>query len=128
MRLPVLCAIKLCMPRLTRAIAALDLVLIFPAVLFMIALVIRTLPLQYEPAHAAQRVVMWYSGKVWTLWMLLLVLPLAVLVTGSATLLRGWNRDVEKPDATRQSLAVVTLTTMAAAGILVVVVLHMLAN
>jgi hypothetical protein len=116
------------MPRLTRAIAALDLVLIFPAVLFMIALVIRTLPLQYEPAHAAQRVVMWYSGKVWTLWMLLLVLPLAVLVTGSATLLRGWNRDVEKPDATRQSLAVVTLTTMAAAGILVVVVLHMLAN
>jgi hypothetical protein len=121
-----------------RLIAATELVLIFPAALFMAALVVRNLgPLQYEPAHTAQGIVMWYSGQMWTLWALLLALPFAVLVTGCATLLRGWRRDVELPSAARQSLAVirahpatffVAATTLTAAGILVIVVLHMLAN
>jgi hypothetical protein len=36
--------------------------LMFPAVLFMGALVVRMLqPLQHEPAHTAQRIVMWYA-------------------------------------------------------------------
>ena len=74
---------------------------------------------------------------MWTLWVLLLALPFAVLVTGCATLLRDWNRDVELPSSARQSLAVirahpatlfVAATTLTAAGILVIVVLHMLAN
>jgi hypothetical protein len=122
----------------TRIIAAIQLVLLFPAALFMTALVLRSLqPLQYEPAHSAQQLVMWYAGRMWTLWVLLLALPLAVLVTGCATLLRSWNRDTALMQTVRQSLAeirahvatlLVAVATLAAAGILAIVVLHMLAN
>jgi transposase len=64
----------------TRVIAVMELVLIFPAVLFMTALVLRNFqPLQYEPARSAQQLVMWYAGRMWTLWFLLLGLPLIVL-------------------------------------------------
>ena len=132
----VLCNTKLFM--LTRLVAAIQLVLIFPAALFMTALVLRSLqPLQYEPAHSAQQLVMWYAGRMWTLWVLLLSLPLIVLVVGCATLLHNWNRDSALPHTVQQSLAeirahVATLfvaaTTLAAAGILAIVVLHMLAN
>jgi len=133
-----LCIIKLFMRTRIIAVAATQLVLLFPAALFMTALVLRSLqPLQYEPAHSAQQLVMWYAGRMWTLWVLLLALPLAVLVTGCATLLRSWNRDTALMQTVRQSLAeirahVATLfvaaTTLAAAGILAIVVLHMLAN
>ena len=122
----------------TRIIAAIQLILIFPAALFMTALVVRSVqPLQYEPVHSAQQLVMWYAGRMWTLWVLLLALPLAVLVTGCATLLRSWNRDTALMQTVRQSLAeirahmatlFVAATTLAAAGILAIVVLHMLAN
>ena len=138
LRLPERCTIKLCMRTQPRVIAALELMLIFPAALFMTALVVRRLrPLQYEPAHTAQRIVMWYSGQMWTLWVLLLALPCAVLVTGCATLLRGWNRDAElrnpaplSPFAIRAHPATlfIAATTLAAAGILAIVVLHMAAN
>lgn len=125
------------MKTLTRLIAVSELLLILPAVLFMSALVIRNLGPQYELAHNAQRVITWYSGQMWTLWVLLLALPFAVLVTGCATLLHGWNRNLEVPNTTHRSLAVfrthpatlfVAAATVAAAAILVVVVLHMLAN
>ncbi|OLC91648.1 MAG: hypothetical protein DMG35_17335 [Acidobacteria bacterium] len=122
----------------TRIVAALELALIFPAALFMMALAVRNmLPLQYEPAHIAQRIIVWYSGRMWTLWVLLLALPFAVLITGAVTLLRDRDRDVGLPNTARQSLAVlrehpakllVAATTLTAAGILVIVVLHMLAN
>src|SRR5208283_5111384 len=111
-----------------RVIAALQLALLSPAALFMTALVVRNLgPLQDEPAHAAQRIVMLYAGRVWTLWVLLLALPFAVLITGCATLLRGWKSDAELSNAARQSLAetlahparlLVAATTLTAAGIL----------
>jgi hypothetical protein len=133
-----LCIIKFFMRSRTRIIAASELVLIFPAALFMTALVVRNLrPLQIEPAQIAQRVVMWYSEQMWTLWVLLLALPFAVLVTGCATLLRGWNHDVGLPNNPHSSLAVfraypatifVAATTLSAAAILVIVILHMLAN
>ena len=126
------------MSRLTPVIAALELMLIFPAALFMTALVVRHVsPLQSEPAHAAQQIVMWYAGKKWTLWGLLLALPFAVLLVGCATLHQDWNHDGERPNAERQSLSMirthpatvfVAATTLTAAGILAIVVLHMLAN
>jgi ABC-type Fe3+ transport system permease subunit len=130
------------MRRRTSAIAALDLVLLFPAALFMAALVFRNLgrnlgPLPYGPAHTAQQIVLWYAGKVWTLWVLLVALPLVVLASGSATLLRGWDQNGELPHTARPSPHVISahpatilvaLTTLAAAGILAIVVLHMLAN
>ena len=122
----------------TRIIAALQLVLLFPAVLFMTSLVVRELqPQQYEPAHSAQQVVMWYAARMWSLWILLLALPIAVLVTGCATLLRNWNRDAAVSTAARQLLGVIraqfstlviAAATLAAGGILTIVVLHMLAD
>jgi hypothetical protein len=122
----------------TRIIAVVELVLIFPAALFMTALVLRELqPLQYEPAHSAQQLVMWYVGRVWTLWVLLLGLPFTVLVSGCAALLYSWNRDIVLPLTARQSLAMIrahlatlfiAATTLIAGVILAIVVLHVLAN
>ena len=121
-----------------RAIATTELLLIFPAALFMTSvLVCKLQPLQYEPASTAQRIVMWYAVRQWTLWVLLIVLPLTVLVTGCATLLRSSPGDVELPHRARQTAAsirrhttkpIVAATTLAAGVILVIVVLHMLAN
>src|SRR5690242_2909517 len=121
-----------------RLIATLQAGLLFPAALFMAALVVRELrPLQYQPARSAHQLVMWYAGRVWTLWILLLALPLTVLGMGCATLFRNWNHEMALAQNVRQSLAairanvatlLVATTTVAAAGILVIVVLHMLAD
>ena len=118
--------------------AAAQLLLIFPAVLFMGALVVRELqPLQHEPAHTAQRIVMWYSARMWTLWVLLIALPFAVLVTGCGTLLRRWGAEVELRQATRQTLAAISAhlatvlvagATLTAGGVLAIVALHMLTD
>jgi hypothetical protein len=122
---------------LKRVIAVMELVLIFPAVLFMTALVLRKLPLQYEPARSAQQLVMWYAGRMWTLWFLLFGLPLIVLVSGCAELLRGYNRDIVLPLTSQKSFAMVrahlsslfiAATTLMAGVILAIVVLHVLAN
>jgi hypothetical protein len=122
----------------TRVIAVLELVLIFPAALFMTALTLRNLqPLQYESARSAQQLVMWYAGRMWTLWVLLLGLPFIVLVSGCAELRRSWNRDIALPLASQKSLAMVrahlaslciAATTLIAGVILPIVVLHVLAN
>jgi hypothetical protein len=110
------------MQTLTRTVAAMQLALILPAALFLTAVLVSAGDArQYDLALVAHRIVMWYSGRMWTLWLLLLALPLAVLVSGCATLLRNWNR---VPLAT----LFVAGTTMTSAGILAVVVLHMLAN
>src|ERR1700681_1471170 len=122
----------------TRIIAVMELVLIFPAALFMTALTLRNLqPLQYEPARSAQQLVMWYAGRMWTLWVLLLGLPFIVLVSGCAELLRSWNRDIIiLPLTSRKSLAMVrahlaslflAATTLIAGVILAIAVLHVLA-
>jgi hypothetical protein len=123
---------------LTRIVAAMQLAFIFPAALFMTAVLVAagSAP-QYDLARIAQRIVMWYSARMWTLWLLLMALPLAVLVTGCATLLHSWNRDVQLPHTARQSLAMIPAPlatlfvagmTLTSAGILAIVVLHMLAN
>ena len=128
---------KALMRTLTRFVAAMQLALIFPAALFMTAVLVGAgAAPQYDLARIAQRIVMWYSARMWTLWLLLLALPFAVLASGAVMLLRSWNRDV--PHEARQSLATVipaplaTLlvagTTLTSAGILAIVVLHMLAN
>ena len=81
-----------------RVIAATQALLIFPAILFMCALVLRQLsPLQHEPAYTSQQIITWYAGRMWTLWVLLITLPLAVVVTGCLTFLRSWSKDRELP-------------------------------
>src|SRR5207244_4778665 len=67
---------KVIMNTIRRTIAATELVLIFPAVLFMTALFVRNLqPKQLEPAHTAQEIVMCYSARPHVgLWILLIAL------------------------------------------------------
>ena len=120
-------------------IATTELLLIFPAALFMTALFVRNLqPLQYEPAHTAQQIVAWYAVRPRIgLWGLLIALPLAVLVTGSGTLLHKWNNDLELRQAARHTLAalgahlptvMVAGATLAAGGVLAIVALHLLTD
>ncbi|HEY6620945.1 MAG TPA: hypothetical protein VIY68_15470 [Steroidobacteraceae bacterium] len=120
----------------TRIIAFLQPVLIFPAALFMASLVVRHLgPLQYEPAHAAQQIVVWYAGRVWTLRVLLFALPCLVFFSGCIAL-RSWIRDSEHL-STQRSLAssrprwpvrLVSVTTVSSAGILAIVGFHVLTH
>ena len=121
----------------TRIIAVMELVLISPAALFMIALTLRHLqPLQYEPANSAQQLVMWYAVRMWTLWVLLFGLPLIALVVGCSELMRNWNRDTVVPLKSQKSLvmarphltSLLIATTLISGVILVIVVLHILAN
>ena len=114
--------------------------LIFPAILFLTAVLVGAGdPPQYEsPARvAAGGIVGWYAARMWTLWLLLLILPLAVVTAGCVTLLDSWNRSGELPIGRGRSAApsaapVATVfvagTTLTSVGVLAVVVLHMLAN
>ena len=116
-----------------------ELLLIFPAALFMTALFVRNLqPLQYEPAHTAQQIVNWYAARPRVgLWIFLIGLPLAVLVTGCATLLKRWSEEEELRQAARQTVTVLashwtTLavfgSTLVSGGILAIVALHLLSD
>jgi hypothetical protein len=127
------------MKTIQRSLAALELLLVFPAVLFMASLFARSVqPQQYEPAHTAQRIVDWYASSTHVgLWLLLIAMPLSVLIIGSATLLRGWRRDPDLRDAALKILGLIrahaaTLliagTTVTASGILAIVALHMMTD
>ena len=119
------------------SVAVAEVLLIFPAALFMVALVVRELqPVQYEPAHSAQRIVDWYAARVHLgLWVLLIALPLIVLITGSVALLHAWRDSPELRQATTQTLAAVrsnlatlfvAATTLAAFAFLAIVALHII--
>ncbi len=135
-----LCATKYHMyTTIKRVVAVTELLLIFPAALFMTALFVRNLqPLQYEPARTAQRIVTWYALRPRVgLWGLLIALPLAVLVTGCLTLLRCWRDDAELRQAARHALAairrhmvtlLVAAATVTAGCILAIVALHVLTD
>jgi hypothetical protein len=127
------------MDTIKRTLAATELLLVFPAVLFMAALFVRNLqPLQYEPAHTAQRIVLWYSLRPHVgLWVLLIALPMMVLVIGCAALLHDWSHDGELRQAVRQTLGavrahlptvVVAGATMTAGAVLAIVALHVLTD
>lgn len=121
------------------ALASLEVVLIVPAALFMTALVVRSLqPQQFEPAHTAQRIVDWYAARTHLgLWVFLIALPLAVLVTGCVSLLRNWRGDSALRSAAGEcaatvrhyfSVLMVAVATAASAVILTIVALHMLTD
>ena len=126
------------MNKLTHSAAILQLLLILPAGLFMTALVVRGwLPVQSEPALSAQRIVLWYAGRTWTLWLLLLALPLAGLLTGCAGLLGSWLVGSGARQAARRLLSVLHMSplelfvaaeTLLAGVFLAVALLHMLMN
>jgi len=121
------------------AIAITELLLIFPAALFMAALFVRNLqPPQYEPAHTARQIVAWYAARPRIgLWELLIALPLAVLLTGSGTLFHRWSDEIELRQAVLHTLAtlrahlstaLVAGATLVAGGILAIVALHLLTD
>jgi hypothetical protein len=120
------------------AIVASELLLIFPAALFMAALFVRNVqPLQYEPAHTAEQIVTWYAGRPDMLSVFLIALPLTVLVSGCATLLRRWSHEIELRQAARDTLAalgahwatvMVAGATLMAAGFLAIVALHVITD
>jgi hypothetical protein len=127
------------MKMIQRPLAALELLLVFPSVLFMAALFVRSIqPIRFEPARTAQRIVDWYASSVHVgLWLLLIGMPLSVLIIGSATLMRGWHREPDLRDATLKFLGLIrahasTLliagTTVTASGILAIVALHLMTN
>jgi hypothetical protein len=115
-----------------RLLAAGELILILPALVFLTAVVVRYIPPLADPA---QQVVMWYANRIWTLWVLLIALPSAALITGSAALLVG-SSTANVGHAPRFSPAfgmrlpvrIIAVETLTAGMILSVVVLHMLAN
>ncbi|HEY6345937.1 MAG TPA: hypothetical protein VIY49_31000 [Bryobacteraceae bacterium] len=112
---------------ITRA-AVMQLVMLFPATLFLSSvLVAKGDPPQYDLALFAQHIVTWYSTRGWTLFVLLLGLPFAVLVTGCITLFAAPDHNVP---AMRPSLATILVSwaTLTSAAVMGIVVLHMLAN
>jgi len=123
------------MKSIQRSVAAAELLLIFPAVLFMTALLVRNVqPERYEPAHTAQRIVTWFAARPHVgLWVLLIALPLAVLIIGCVTLLRRWKGSAELRQAARQVRAhlatlLIAAATLTAGGVLAIVALHVLTN
>ena len=121
-----------------RALAAAHLLLISPAVLFLVAVIVQRLQtLQKEPAHTAQHIVMWYAERMWTLWILLLALPLSVLISGCISFLQDSSGSAQVASLAQKGLAAlhpagartsVAITTVTAAVIVGIVILHMLAN
>ncbi len=120
-----------------RNLAAAHFVLVFPAVLFMAALIGRSLPPDWQMAQAAHHVVSWYSGRIWTLWVLLLALPLSVVFSGVASFWCSAKDGLNTTPGRAQTIAslhneraalCVAITTIAAGLILSVVILHMLGN
>ncbi len=106
-------------------LVAAQLVLIAPAALFVLALIARGAgPQRAGLALVAQHVVMWYAGRLWTLWLLLSLLPLVVLLVGFVSYWQG-RAEAMKMGTARLISAV---TTVAAAAILALVGLHVLMN
>jgi heme/copper-type cytochrome/quinol oxidase subunit 2 len=81
-----------------RIIAATQLVLIFPAALFLTAVVARHL----QPLQFAQEIVTWYSVRYWTLWILLIGLPVTALLNGCIVLLHNSNDETDEGQITKQ--------------------------
>jgi hypothetical protein len=122
-----------------RAIATVEILLVFPAALFMTALFVRNIqPAPYEPAETGRRLVQWFSTKpLLGLDVFLIALPLAALVIGGATVLRSWRSDAELRRAAlttlrevRSHLATLLIAgaTLAAGCILAIVALHVITD
>ena len=136
----VIAVIKLFMKKTVRpALATLELALIAPATLFLTALFVRNLqPERYEPAHTAVRIVAWFAARTHLgLWLFMIAFPLAVLLIGCVSLVRSWRADPALRAAALEwagsiwrhfSVVVLALATAASAGILGIVVLHLITD
>ena len=116
------------------AIAIVELLLVFPAALFMTALFLR----EVQPLAQTGRLVEWFSHHVILgLYVFLIAMPLAAFVGGCAIVLRNWHSDAE---FRRAALAILTTArahlatllvagaTLMAGGILALVAMHMITD
>jgi ABC-type Fe3+ transport system permease subunit len=118
-------------------IAALALALVFPAVLFVTALVLRQVsPRESGPARSAERILTWYAAHAQlALWVLLFLFPLSAFVLGSAALLRTWGDNPRLQDVTWRALAAIPAhwpamsiggATLLAAAVMVMITAHLM--
>jgi cytochrome b561 len=130
---------KVAMKAIKRTLAATELLLVFPAGLFMTALFVRNIqPAPYEPAQTARRVVEWFSTKPHLgLQLFLIAMPLAAFVIGCATVLRSWRSDEELRQAALKTLAaarahlatlLIAGATLVAGCVLAIVALHVITD
>jgi hypothetical protein len=127
------------MHTIKRSIASLELLLVCPASLFMLALFLRAVqPTAYQPARTASYLVDWFAARPFLgLDIFLIALPFAALVIGCASVLRAWRNDPQLRDTTRQTLAavhahsstlIVAAATLLAVVILAIVALHVITD
>ena len=115
-----------------QTIAIVELLLVFPAALFMIALFLR----EVQPLAQTGRLVEWFSHHVVLgLDVFLIVMPLAAFIVGCAIVLHSWRSDAEFRRATMEifttvrahvSSLLIAGVTLMAGGILVLVAMHMI--
>ena len=115
-----------------RTIAIIELLLLFPAVLFMVALFLR----EVQPLAQTGRLVQWFSQHVVLgLYVFLIAMPLAAFVVGCGIVLRSWRSDAEFRRATLEILTTVRAhvaslliagATLMAGSILAIVAIHMI--
>jgi hypothetical protein len=128
---------KVRMKAINRTVAIVELLLVFPGLLFMTALFVRNLqPAPYEPTQSARLVVDWFSARpVLGLYVFLVALPFAAFVIGCVTVVRSWRSDADLRLVALQTLAAVRSqgaalliagSTLIAGGILAIVALHMI--
>ena len=122
------------MRTIKRTVAIIELLLVFPAALFMIALFMR----EVQPLAQTGRLVEWFSHHVvFGLYVSLIAMPLAAFAVGCVVVLRSWRSDAEFRQATREifnavrahlaSLLIAGATLMAGV-ILAIVAMHMIAE
>ena len=115
-----------------RAVAAVEVLLIAPAALFMVSLFLR----QVQPLAQTGHVVEWFTHHlVLGLYVSLFSMPLAAFIGGCTVLLLSWRNDPQFRTATSNLLIaakdqwatlLVAAATAVAAGILFIVALHLL--
>jgi hypothetical protein len=124
---------------LKRSIATLEILLIVPATLFMLALFLRNVqPTPYEPAQTARHLVDWFAARPRIgLDLFLIALPFAALVIGAATMLRTWRSDPQLRQAAADTIAafranlpslLIATATLVAGAILSIVALHIITD
>jgi hypothetical protein len=120
------------MKTIKQTIAIIELLLIFPAALFMAALFLR----EVQPLAQTGLLVDWFSHHVVLgLYIFLIAMPLAAFIVGCVIVLRSWHSDTEFRRATLEIFSIVrahatpiliAAATLMAGGILVIVAMHMI--
>jgi hypothetical protein len=115
-----------------RSIAIMELLLVAPASLFMIALFLRDV----QPAAQTGRLVAWFSHHlILGLYVSLFSMPLAAFVIGCAVVMRSWRSEVEFRYAALRIMAtardhlatlLIAVATLMAGSILAIVGMHMI--